>query len=352
MAEQGSVVDRENKTLSTSTTPAKEDTSKHENNPLCLEQKPINKHLTISTTISHHESHKSNHYFGKNDGLLSPSSNTKIMDSNYSLLKPASCNDLSKSKSPVSNKVSDCSLNNNNIHQNHSFQNGNGKKKKKKKDCDRDDHKDLNNKDKSPSQLSEDCNTIKVKANDGKNNVFSLKNFVKHEHESESSFDPTAKSPKKKHKDGKAHSQDSQNHKSTHGSKRKKELKPDGTPIKKVKHRHNHIKLDKKEFPSEKLFSPTDKVKKYPNFNQPILQFEKLPIKKIKTIEQVGEQQEKHIKKTHKSSHSIKEEKPPLQSLPSSPTKLIDNKSKNKTTAPIEDQKTKYKATGTVKIAI
>ena len=102
MAEQGSVVDRENKTLSTSTTPAKEDTSKHENNPLCLEQKPINKHLTISTTISHHESHKSNHYFGKNDGLLSPSSNTKIMDSNYSLLKPASCNDLSKSKSPVS----------------------------------------------------------------------------------------------------------------------------------------------------------------------------------------------------------------------------------------------------------
>ena len=356
MAEQDSVVDREDKTLPTSTDPAKEDISKREFNPLWLEQKPIDKHLTISTTTSHHERHKSNHYFGKHEGLLSPSSNTKIIDPKYNLLKPASCDDFSKSKSPVSNKVSDCSLNNNNIQQNNAFQNGGGhggeKKKKKKKDHhrDRDAHKDLINKDKFPSQAGEGCNKVKLKANDSKNNVFSLKNFVKDEHES--SFDSSVKSPKKKHKDGKTHSYDSQNNRNIHGSKRKSEVALDGTSVKKIKHRHNHIKLDEKEFPSEKLFSPTDKVKKNLNYNQPILQFEKLPIKKIKAVEQVGERKEKHIKKSHKSSNSIKKEKPSSLSLPSSPTKIIDKKSKYKNIEPlkptVEEQKIKNKLTGTI----
>ena len=332
MAEQDSVVDRgeKNKTASAST---KEDISKSECNTLWLEQKPIDKHLTISTTttINHGSNNKGNH-FGHEEFLLAPSSNHKTMDLKYNLLKPASCNDFSKSKFPVSNRVSECSLNNNNIQQHHVVENGCEKKKNKhQRDIHHHDgHEDLHTKDKKTSQVSDGCNNVKLKAHNSKNNVFSLKNFVKHH---EISFDDsTPKSPKKKNKDVKSHTLDSHNNKITHhGPKRKSEVVSERTSIKKMKHHHhNHIKIQKKEHSLEKVFSPTEKGKKNQSYNQPILQFEKLPlIKKKITVEHVGERKEKH-KKSHKSSSKIKGEKVSPLSLPTSPTKIIDKKGKCK----------------------
>lgn len=334
MAEENSVVDKEEKSK---LLPAltKEELSKNEWNTAETNKKPIDQHLTISTTTTiNHGSHKSKHF-----GELTLSTTTS-MNAKYNLLKPAiNYTDISKSKVPVSNGDLNCNVtNNNNINKN----NHSGEIKRKKKKRDKTESDRLHNKDRDDVKiknkaLSNEMNgTNKSSPISSKNSVFSLKNFVKH-HEGSST---TEDSLKKKNKDRKTH--DKHNHESTnHGAKRKSEVSSDGMTIKKVK--QHHIK-------AEKINSPTEKVKKTvtPSRNQFFLEFEKLPLKK--TVERSIESKEKH-KINLKSPKGFKEEVSTPLKL-ESPVKK-DHKERKKSVVKIESgkataetHKIKHKSTG------